>query len=81
MEKPTEKQIKQLTIRLNDVPRSYFGFICGVRTYVRKKQSRFDAVSKYMDEHPSASSSDILGFITNQDDFFEDAVYDKPEVC
>lgn len=76
-----EKQIQELTIRLNNVPDSYFGFICGVRTYVRKKRSRFDAVSKYMDEHPSALSSDILEFIANQEDFYEDAVYDKPEVC
>ncbi len=75
-----ENQIQKLTIRLNNVPDSYYGFICAVRTYVRKKQSRFDIVSKYMDEHPSALTSDILEFIANQDDFFEDAVYDNPEV-
>ena len=43
-------------------------------SYVKKKHSRLDAVNNYLTEHPESKTSDILDFISNQDDFYEDAV-------
>lgn len=67
--------MKELTIRLNNVEDSYYGFVAGVLTYVKKKESRYTKVKDSMDNNPSALTSDILEFISNQDDFYEDAVY------
>ncbi|MBO4280764.1 MAG: hypothetical protein J5872_02835 [Lachnospiraceae bacterium] len=68
--------MKELTVRLQAVPDSYYDFVVAVLTYVKKKQSRMDKVSEYLDNNPNATTSDILWFISNQEDFFEDAVYD-----
>lgn len=65
--------MEQFTIRLNNVADSYYGFIAAVLTYVKNKPSRLAIVSKYMDDNPEALSADILEFISDQDDFFEDA--------
>lgn len=67
--------MEEFVTRLNNVDDSYYGFIVAVLTYVKKKSSRFDAVKAFMDNNPEALSADILGFISAQDDFFEDAAY------
>lgn len=66
-------------IRLNNVADSYYGFVVAVLTYVKKKESRLSAVTNFMDEKPNALSSDILDFISNQADFYEDAAYAQAE--
>lgn len=66
--------MEKFTIRLNNVEDAYFSFVVSVLTYVKKKQSRLEAVETFMNENPSALTSDILEFISKQDDFFEDAV-------
>ena len=43
--------------------------------YVNKKDSRLKAVDSFMNNNPSALSSDILEFISKQDDFYEDAAF------
>ncbi|MBO4390806.1 MAG: hypothetical protein J5825_08110 [Lachnospiraceae bacterium] len=65
--------MQELTIRLNSVPDSYYDFIEAVLTYVKKKTSRLNTVTAFLDEHPAANTSEILEFISNQDDFYEDA--------
>lgn len=67
--------------RLNNVAASYYGFVVAVLTYVKKKNSRFKIVEQFMNDNPSASTSDILSFISEQDDFYEDAAYAQAEVC
>ena len=69
--------MEELIKRLNGVEDSYYGFVAGVVTYVKKKQSRVDAVNDYLDNHPDAVTSEILDFISRQDDFYEDAAYVK----
>ena len=64
--------MEEFTIRLNNVSDSYDSFVDGVLNYVEKKQSRLIAVETFMDEHPEATTSDILWFISNQRDFYED---------
>lgn len=67
--------MKELTIKLNNVEDSYYGFVAGVLTYVKKKESRYIKVNDFIDNNPNALTSDILEFISNQEDFYDDAVY------
>lgn len=70
----------EFTIRLNEVADSYYGFVVAVLTYVKKKSSRYDRVNEFMNNNPEALSSDILEFISNQDDFYEDAARPQAQV-
>ena len=67
--------MEEFTNRLNNVSDAYYGFVVAVLTYVKKKQSRYEVVEEFMNNNPSASTSDILEFISSQDDFYEDAAY------
>ena len=71
--------MEEFTIRLNNVEDSYYGFVVAVLTYVKRKASRLEAVTEYMDNNPNSLTSDILGFISQQDDFYEDAAYAHTE--
>lgn len=72
--------MEEFTIKLNQIEDSYYDFVVAVLTYVNKKQSRYEAVRGFMDANPEALSSDILEFIADQDDFFEDSVYAQAKV-
>ena len=65
---------------LNNVKGSYYDFVVAVLSYVKKKKSRFDIVEKYIRDNPKASTSDILSFISDQPDFYEDAACAKTNV-
>lgn len=67
--------MENFTKKLNNVADSYYGFVVAVLTYVRNKESRLSVVEEFIDNNPSALSSDILEFISAQDDFYEDAAY------
>ena len=67
--------MEDFTVMLNNIEDSYYGFVAAVLIYVKKKQTRFDKVKEYIENNPTALSSDILAFISDQDDFYEDAVY------
>ena len=58
---------------LNDVPHSYYDFVRGITAYCRKKPQRLEKVMEYMKGHPEASTSDIIEFVSGQEDFFENA--------
>ncbi len=66
--------MEELAIRLNNIDDSYYGFVVAVLTYVKKKASRYEIVEAFLNTHPLALSSDVLEFISGQDDFYEDAV-------
>ena len=66
--------MEDFAIKLNNVTDSYYGFVIAVLTYVNKKDSRLKAVDSFMN-NPFALSSDILEFISKQDDFYEDAAF------
>lgn len=72
--------MEAFAVRLNNVADSYYGFVAAVLTYVNNKESRLAVVEGYMDNNPLASTSDILEFISGQDDFYDDAVYADAEV-
>ena len=56
------------------IPDAYFEFIDSVMSYVKKKPERIKTVAKYLKENDELNSSDVLRFIINQPDFFEDDV-------
>lgn len=67
--------MEAFAIKLNNVTDSYYGFIVAVLTYVKNKESRLQAVDNFINNNPTALSTDILEFISAQDDFYEDAAY------
>ncbi len=66
--------MEELTVKLNNVKDSYYSFIVAVLTYVKKDPLRFEIVNEFIEKNPAALSSDILEFISEQDDFYNDAV-------
>jgi len=67
--------MEELTALLNNVPDSYFDFVSAMVHYAQKKQSRLDSLLNYLKSNPGVSSSDIVKFVSEQADFFEDAAY------
>jgi hypothetical protein len=67
--------METFAIKLNNVVDSYYGFVVAVLNYVKNKESRLEVVENYMINNPSALSSDILEFISEQENFYEDAAY------
>ncbi len=72
--------MEEFTIMLNNIEDSYYDFIVAVLTYVKKKQRRFDVVKEFIENNPTALTSDILAFISEQEDFYEDAAYAHAQV-
>lgn len=70
-----------ITVRLNSVADSYYDFVVAVLTYINNKKSRLATVESFLEDNPSALSSDILEFISEQDDFYEDAAHVRADVC
>ncbi|WP_044931434.1 hypothetical protein [Oribacterium sp. NK2B42] len=71
--KKTDITVKEFAGRLENVRDAYFDFAVAVLTYVKKEQSRLNSVEKFMDKNPEALLADILEFISEQDDFYDDA--------
>ena len=67
--------------RLNSVPGSYFNFVIGITTYVKKNPQRLKIVNSFMDEHPDANPSDIVYFVMKQPDFHDDGLGLKNVTC
>lgn len=68
------EELKELENTLNNISDSYFDFVSAVMGYAQKKRSRLDSVKQYIENNPNASSSDIVAFISSQEDFYEDVV-------
>ena len=63
------------------IPDAYFEFIDSVMSYVKKKPERIRIVSNYLSENDDLKSSDVLRFIINQPDFFDDDVLNSSKNC
>lgn len=72
--------MEEFTKMLNDIQDSYYDFIVAVLTYVKKEQARFDKVKNFIESNPTVLSSDVLAFISEQNDFYEDAAYVQAQV-
>ena len=67
----------ELKTLLNQVEDTYYDFVVAVLQYAKKKQSRTEVVVEYIKKNPKANTSDILEFISDQPDFYEDAAFVK----
>lgn len=69
----------ELKALLNGIEDAYYDFVSGILHYAEKKVSRQEALLKFIKAHPGVQSSDVVKFVSEQDDFYEDAAYMK--VC
>lgn len=67
--------MEELTALLVNIEDSYYDFISAIVHYSEKNQSRLEAVLEFIKSHPEAKSSDVVKFVSDQEDFFEDAAY------
>ena len=67
--------MEELVCLLNRVDDSYFDFVSAMIHYAEKKPDRLRRVLDYIKNNPNALSSDIIKFVSEQDDFYEDAAY------
>ena len=67
--------MEELVCLLNRVDDSYFDFVSAMIHYAEKKPDRLRRVLDYIKSNPNALSSDIIKFVYEQEDFYEDAAY------
>ena len=68
--------MNELTKKLLEIKDSYYGFVVAVLTYINNnKEKRYDIVKEFLEKNPSAGTSEILEFISDQEDFYDDAAY------
>ena len=67
--------MEELVCLLNRVDDSYFDFVSAMIHYAEKKPDRLRRVLDYIKNNPNALSSDIIKFVSEQEDFYEDAAY------
>lgn len=69
--------MEEFAAKLINVADSYYGFVVAVLTYVKNNELRREVVENFMNNNPDALTSDILEFVSVQDDFYEDAFYEQ----
>ena len=74
---PKEAAMEELTRLLNSVEDSYYDFVAAMLKYASKKEERKNALLNFLKDNPSALSSDIIQFVSDRDDFFEDSALAK----
>lgn len=67
--------MNELTKMLNEIEDSYFDFVSAILHYAEKKPTRLEAVVEFLKGNPGISSADVIKFVSDQPDFFEDAAY------
>jgi len=67
--------MEELVCLLNRVDDSYFDFVSAMIHYAEKKPDRLRRVLDYIKNNPNDLSSDIIKFVSEQEDFYEDAAY------
>ena len=62
--------MEELTALLNAIDDSYYDFVSAMINYAAKKPTR-----QNIKNTPNLKSSDVVRFVSEQNDFFEDAAY------
>lgn len=70
--KPGVSELASLLWKIKD---AYWDYVVGVIVYAKKKPERMKIVTEYVKAHMDATTSDIVWFISNQPDFYDDAAY------
>ena len=69
--------MEELIALLNNIEDSYYDFVSAMVKYAEKKTSRLRCMLDFLHENPSAKSSDVVKFVSDQSDFMEDAAFMK----
>ena len=72
--------MNELTKMLNNVSDSYYDFVIATLTYAKKKESRMRLLKEFILNNPGTTTSEILSFISEQPDFYEDNIDRKEKV-
>ena len=67
--------MNELTELLNGIDDKYYDFVSAILHYAEKKESRQKILLSFLRENPGVRSSDVVKFVSDQPDFFEDAAY------
>ncbi|MCR5487998.1 MAG: hypothetical protein K6F35_10840 [Lachnospiraceae bacterium] len=69
--------MEELAKALNQIEDTYYDFVTAMLHYAGKKQERADALLGYITSNPGVKSAEVIRFVSEQPDFFEDAAYMK----
>lgn len=69
--------MEELTALLNEIEDSYYDFVSAMLHYAEKKTARLNSMLDFIKSNPNVKSSDVVKFVSDQQDFFEDAAYMK----
>lgn len=64
----------KLIARLNLVPDAYFEFVDSMVDYAELKEEHISLLMDFLDNNPTATSSDVIKYVSFQPDFFDDSV-------
>ena len=64
---------------LENIEDSYKDFVEAICHYAQKSPSRLEILLEYIKTNPSVKSSDVVRFVSDQPDFYEDAAF--MQVC
>ena len=62
------KELEDLLINIED---SYYDFISGIMNYAKGNEDRRKKLIDYIKVNPEVKSSDVVKFVSDQPDFFE----------
>lgn len=71
--------MEELTALLNAIDDSYYDFVSAMINYAAKKPTRQKLLVDYIKNTLNLKSSDVVRFVSEQNDFFEDAAYMEVE--
>ena len=69
--------MNELTKMLNNVSDSYYDFVVAALSYAKKKEPRIQLLKDFLSNNPDTTSSEVLSFISEQQDFYEDNIDGK----
>ncbi len=67
--------MNELSELLNAIEDAYFDFVSAMLHYAGKNEARRNALLGYLKKNPEAKSSDVVKYVSEQSDFYEDAAY------
>ena len=65
-------ELKDLLLNIED---SYYDFVSGILNYAERKESGQKKLIEFIKSNPDVKSSDVVKFVSDQPDFYEDAAY------
>lgn len=63
------EELKRMLINVSD---SYYDFVVGILDEAKKSESRKKALTGYINNHPKATTSDIVKYLTDELGLYEE---------